>query len=150
MASQTSDQLKAHYECLITERKEIRVLEVEPGLGKAVLVCKLSHISLVADPLPEFESISYCWGPPKAPTSIQIDGRVVAVPQSSATALLRMRLRNRPRILWIDAICINQDSLRERSEQVALMSCIYRSARRNLIYLGEDGGFAERAIQSCH
>jgi len=42
------------------------------------------------------------------------------------------------RRVWIDAICINQDNLDERSQQVSLMTDIYSKARRVIIWLGED------------
>ena len=40
--------------------------------------------------------------------------------------------------IWIDAICIDQSNLIERSEQVALMQHIYAKAAAVLIWLGED------------
>lgn len=39
--------------------------------------------------------------------------------------------------LWIDAICINQYDLDERSSQVANMEHIYRDARLVVVFLGE-------------
>jgi hypothetical protein len=50
--------------------------------------------------------------------------------------LLQVRLADRPRILWADAICINQNNDAERGNQVALMGRIYTQARRTLICLG--------------
>jgi hypothetical protein len=59
-----------------------------------------------------------------------------------------MRLSGRPRTLWIDAICIDQLSVTERNEQVAFMSTVYRGGMRNLVYLGEDDGMAERGVKA--
>jgi hypothetical protein len=39
--------------------------------------------------------------------------------------------------LWIDAICINQDSEEERSQQVQLIGDIYKTAQQVLIWLGK-------------
>jgi len=39
--------------------------------------------------------------------------------------------------LWVDAVCINQDSDIERSHQVSLMSEIYMNARHVIAYTGE-------------
>ncbi|KAK5119659.1 hypothetical protein LTR85_007488 [Meristemomyces frigidus] len=39
--------------------------------------------------------------------------------------------------LWIDAICINQESLQERSAQVQRMADIYRQSQRLIVWLGE-------------
>ncbi|PMD54939.1 uncharacterized protein K444DRAFT_617389 [Hyaloscypha bicolor E] len=43
-----------------------------------------------------------------------------------------------PRTLWIDALCINQEDLKEREEQVGQMRLVYNSARRVLVWLGEE------------
>jgi hypothetical protein len=54
---------------------------------------------------------------------------------------------NKPRILWIDAICINQDDNDERGEQVARMGAIYGQATTVVLWLGEvwpDMGLAWR------
>ncbi|MCJ1232775.1 hypothetical protein MMC14_000729 [Varicellaria rhodocarpa] len=53
-------------------------------------------------------------------------------------AIRRLRLSDVTRTLWIDAICINQDNIQERNEQVQLMRSIYRGAYRVLVYLGEE------------
>ncbi|KAG5769211.1 hypothetical protein H9Q72_003483 [Fusarium xylarioides] len=41
-----------------------------------------------------------------------------------------------PTLLWVDAICINQDDLDERAQQVALMQQIYSRASSVLVWLG--------------
>jgi hypothetical protein len=48
--------------------------------------------------------------------------------------------------MWIDALCINQEDLDERSEQVNFMWDIYRGAEKVVVWLGEDPGFASDAI----
>ncbi|KXT13162.1 hypothetical protein AC579_9381 [Pseudocercospora musae] len=48
----------------------------------------------------------------------------------------------------IDAMCINQRDLDERTIQVTLMGEIFRPSTGNLIYLGEDEDFVEPAFQS--
>jgi hypothetical protein len=45
------------------------------------------------------------------------------------------------RVLWIDAICINQEDSKEKSEQVMLMSEIYRNAGTVQIWLGPENEF---------
>ncbi|KAK0617706.1 heterokaryon incompatibility protein-domain-containing protein [Immersiella caudata] len=42
------------------------------------------------------------------------------------------------RYVWMDAICINQLDLAERSQQVALMGDIYVRSRRTTVWLGKD------------
>jgi hypothetical protein len=40
-------------------------------------------------------------------------------------------------ILWIDAICINQEDITERGHQVQLMGRVCSKATRVLVWLGE-------------
>ncbi|KAB2100480.1 hypothetical protein AG0111_0g11323 [Alternaria gaisen] len=136
------------YEPLNPTSKEIRVLDVAPGVGDAIVECTMRRISLLDDPVPVYETISYCWGPPRAPSTIKLNGDLTSVPASSEAAIRRMRLSDRPRTLWIDAICIDQSSVTERSAQVAFMSAVYRAGMRNLVYLGEDDGMAERGVKT--
>jgi hypothetical protein len=51
--------------------------------------------------------------------------------------LLRLRLRDEPRLLWIDAVCINQTDNVEKTKQATLMRKIYENAVRVLVQLGE-------------
>lgn len=39
---------------------------------------------------------------------------------------------------WNDTVCINQADIQERSNQVAMMSDMYKNARKTLVWLGED------------
>jgi hypothetical protein len=138
--------VRSPYSPLNSDLKEIRVLEVDPGVGNDMVVCKLKHISLLDNPVPYFETISYCWGSPTVRNHVNLNGTPTSVPWSSAAALRRLRFTDKPRVLWIDAICIDQSSQSEKSEQVAFMSTIYSMGKQNLVYLGEDDTrFAERA-----
>jgi len=42
------------------------------------------------------------------------------------------------RVIWVNAICINQSNLREREDQVAKMSTIYDNSVQFFIFLGSD------------
>ncbi|KAH7396120.1 heterokaryon incompatibility protein-domain-containing protein, partial [Pyrenochaeta sp. MPI-SDFR-AT-0127] len=44
------------------------------------------------------------------------------------------------RVLWVDAICINQTDNDERSKQVAIMGEIYNRAIKVFAWLGEANG----------
>ncbi|UZP36922.1 hypothetical protein NXS19_004738 [Fusarium pseudograminearum] len=52
-------------------------------------------------------------------------------------ALLHLRHPRRARVLWIDALCINQDDSNERGQQVQLMRDIYAQATQVIAWLGE-------------
>ena len=50
-------------------------------------------------------------------------------------------------LYWIDAICINQEDLQERSTQVLLMSKIYSQAQCTMAWLGEQDAYTVPAVQ---
>ena len=52
-------------------------------------------------------------------------------------ALQQLRLRDRPKRLWIDAICINQEDNDEKNAQVSLMADVYSKATSVCVWLGE-------------
>ncbi|KXX80637.1 Heterokaryon incompatibility protein 6, OR allele [Madurella mycetomatis] len=107
--------------------EQIRLLTVHAGLSDSPLQCTLAIVPLKPHP-PPYVAISYTWGPPTPTTSITIDGQPMVVRQSCADALRTMRLHRVNIPLWIDAICINQTDLYEKSFQVGLMGTIYSSA----------------------
>jgi hypothetical protein len=55
-----------------------------------------------------------------------------------ATALNHLRYQDKTRVLWVDAICINQSDDVERSTQVLRMSSIYQDCSRVVIWLGPE------------
>jgi len=59
--------------------------------------------------------------------------------------LRRLRRSGQPRILWVDAICINQSDLVEKSHQVSFMGEIYSKTTQCLIWLGEEPSTPEHA-----
>ncbi|GAB1309913.1 Heterokaryon incompatibility protein-domain-containing protein [Madurella fahalii] len=107
--------------------EQIRLLTVRPGLPDLPLQCTLTIAPLKPHP-PPYVAISYTWGPPTPTTNITIDGQPMIVRQSCADALRTMRLHHVGVPVWIDAICINQADLREKSFQVGMMGSIYHSA----------------------
>ncbi len=62
-------------------------------------------------------------------------------------ALLHLRLADRTRVLWVDAICINQQDLVERSHQVTLLRNTFEIAKNVIVWLGEDTGDANEAFE---
>lgn len=133
---------KYPYQALDPLQKEIRVLHLIPGPAREIVRGKLRHISLLSDPRPVFETISYTWmgstGAKYDPCAIELDGTRVWVPFNTAQALRRFRYTEVERVVWIDAVCISQKDVGERNQQVALMGEVYRLGSHNLIYLEDD------------
>jgi hypothetical protein len=136
------------YEPLDRERKEIRLLTLQPGSRNAMLFCTLATAYLDTPTPPRYETISYVCGDQKIKGPINLHGSEVEVPATSEAALRRMRRKDRPRTLWIDAICINEADVDERGHQVGIMYEIYTHNRHNCIYLGPDDGSMLKVIES--
>ncbi|KAH8589519.1 heterokaryon incompatibility protein-domain-containing protein, partial [Bisporella sp. PMI_857] len=97
------------------------------------------HCYLVTHPLRacgKYEALSYVWGDALDRERIWCNETEFLVTRNLHFALQYLRYRNVPRRLWIDAICINQDDISERSQQVAIMHLIYHGARRVAISPG--------------
>jgi len=85
-----------------------------------------------------FEAISYVWGLNITDQVIHIDEKPLAITTSLRDSLYQVRLKDVPRAVWADFICIDQANLQEKSKQVAAMGDIYRTSKRTLICLGSD------------
>ena len=126
----------------------IRILTLSPSPDRsAPLVGTLSEQDLDSGTSDTYEAISYVWGNPSRRAEITCNGLPLRITQSIHDALVRVRLADRPRRLWADQICINQDDLAERSQQVELMNLVYKNAEQVLVWLGGDEEqIAEKAL----
>jgi ankyrin repeat protein len=122
--------------------RQIRILIVQPGEFEDPVHCDLKIVSLDSA---EFEALSYLWGNELADKEITISGGKFKIRDSVLSALLRFRKPLEPRPLWIDAICINQQDISERNQQVSLMTEIYSRASEVLIWFGKDDTLAPAA-----
>lgn len=120
----------------ISNSQGFRVLVLEPGGAGDDLRTSLRSAKL--DDAPAYEAISYTWGDPKDKTALVCNDTKVLVPQNLIHALERLRRPHARRILWADAVCINQQDLDERGQQVSIMRPIFQSAERVLVWLGND------------
>lgn len=124
------------YRPLSDPRSEIRLLALDPASAfEAPLVASLSH-ALLADS-GEFECLSYTWGEIGVAGSLLLSGHEFSIYESVDAALRRLRRDSEVRVLWIDAICINQEDNAEKGVQVPLMRQIYQQASQVCVYLGE-------------
>jgi Heterokaryon incompatibility protein (HET) len=57
---------------------------------------------------------------------------------SLCTALQRLRWSTKCALLWIDAVCKNQNDKNEKSHQVRLMSKLYNRLAQVIVCLGEE------------
>lgn len=128
----------ALYEPLDRGRLEIRLIHVSPADSLSDdLICELQTVSLYDEPF--YEAISYAWGDIQQQQTVVVNSSTHLVSQNLADALVHFRQADRPKILWADQLCINQNDHIERSHQVRLMARIYRQADCVRVWLGRAG-----------
>ena len=146
MTPQSSSFELARYQYSPLPGKDyIRILTLLPGDKNTVPRC---HISAVPFDRVEdtYEALSYCWGDPNDKVDVICNGRRLAVTANLYDALQAVRDAQRPRVLWADAMCINQTDNVEKSHQVRSMDRIYKNARVVPVWLGKDD---EEIAEDC-
>ncbi|KAK7182227.1 hypothetical protein PSPO01_11700 [Paraphaeosphaeria sporulosa] len=89
-----------------------------------------------------YEALSYVWGTAQNPSRAYVSCSnassqgVISIGQNLDVALRHLRYETEPRRLWIDALCIDQTNLNERSSQVSIMDKVYSIATRTVAWLG--------------
>ncbi|KAG4429711.1 hypothetical protein IFR05_014808 [Cadophora sp. M221] len=126
-------------------RDLIRLLKILPGSAPNIVDCELLVVRL--DKAPPYEALSYVWGNPELLDHVICNGQRKSVTINLGIALKHLRLQDETRLIWVDALCINQEDVDERSSQIKLMRDIYTRTWRVVVWLGEDPeGKAEGAI----
>jgi Heterokaryon incompatibility protein (HET) len=120
--------------------ESLRLLKLQPGSETAEDInCEL--IEVPPDNPISYEAVSWTWGAEKWTKSVRINHKDQAfsfdISPNLASAMMALRLPGEVRILWIDAICIDQKNGHEKNQQVPMMSRIYGQASRVCIWLGE-------------
>ncbi|KAH7087852.1 heterokaryon incompatibility protein-domain-containing protein [Paraphoma chrysanthemicola] len=126
--------------------KYIRVVKLLPGTRQDDIGCQLLQVELREEL--KYEALSYVWGDISETTPIQVDDRTLQIGESLRAALLDLRHPEKPRFLWADAICIDQNNIHERAKQVGIMGDIYTQAVRTVVWLGRAFEYVNLAFDS--
>jgi hypothetical protein len=133
---------------------QTRILCLHPGASETQVQCSLIPMSLDGPSggkkdqgwSGEYEALSYTWGKPHPTTTLTCNGVSHSVTDNLYSALHHLRSPDRPRYIWIDALCINQNDIPERNVQVREMIRIYSGAKRVVIWLGGAAADSEWAM----
>ncbi|KAK3059231.1 hypothetical protein LTR09_000797 [Extremus antarcticus] len=131
----------------------LRILILEPADSlNAPVYCTLETVSLRE--ASEYTALSYSWGmnadgDNTRNSSVLIDGHQMPVTLNLYQGLHRLRHASEQRRLWVDAVCINQNDLAERSDQVSRMAEIFAHAAEVAVWLGENTDGGEDMVQSA-
>ena len=138
------------YSSLPPKGDNIRLLRLLPDEDKAApLQCLLHKYSLQESVTRThlYEALSYAWGNPKETLPIRVGRAEFPVTVNLHAALSNLRDRSFERIIWVDAVCIDQSNLEEREQQVQLMAKIYSKAHRVIVWLGKEAADTEGALE---
>ncbi|KAF1975758.1 HET-domain-containing protein, partial [Bimuria novae-zelandiae CBS 107.79] len=116
----------------------IRVCKLFPGTGDEPLQIDPQPCRVDAQTTLNYEAISWVWGSPLNSTTLSYRGQNITIRRNLEDALRAFRHADRPRTLWADALCINQEDLEEKGKQVVVMGTIYSHASSVLIWFGKD------------
>ena len=142
------DEAFRYDQCPFDNSEEIRILTLleHGGRPNDPIECTLNtHIlstTLDSDE-DRYEALSYSWGTGVVDRQIKIcvgssKPYTFGVRSIFFAALKQLRLRDEPRPLWIDAICINQEDHEEKIAQVPKMPQIYNGAHNVCVWLGDE------------
>ncbi|KAF7956099.1 hypothetical protein EAE96_005019 [Botrytis aclada] len=112
----------------------IRLLHLLPGGCTQQPRCFLEHATF--GERPKYNAVSYTWGNEANLQPIVIDDRRFLVTENLYKALLCLQQQSATEwILWVDAICINQEDVAERNRQLNIMPYIYERAKLVVLWL---------------
>lgn len=154
MAESPSPAAESPFNPLDPTRRQIRLLHVQPDPSDLSAV--LETVSLDDDP--KYTALSYTWGTelssgPGIALSKARQGQEAS--RRPITRNLQAVLehlcagQNGPVTLWVDALCINQADVEEKSHQITLMKDVYSGAEKTCVWLGpaaDDSGLAMATI----
>jgi len=132
--------------------RTIRLLTIESDDPRAPLRCKLSETCLDTTTT-TYNALSYCWGENHSPIQINCNSQPFVVTPNLHSALLEYRHRAIQTPLWVDAVCIDQSNVSERTSQVRMMDEIYTEAECVIVWLGDaeaTDGLALEFLKTIH
>lgn len=139
-----------------TEDGDILIFNVVTGETHPLSAVGPSPERLNSEYHPQFEALSYTWGDNDMSEFAQVQleesqaskepFETLGLRPNLAAALRCLRHVDETRILWIDALCINQEDTEERNEQVKRMTSIYTLAHRVVAWLGEESDSSKLAL----
>ena len=141
--------------CPLKNPGDIRVLCLLPGRFESPIEGILATYTLKGATKyyqnREYLALSYVWDQEEPTDSIKIhttghSAGVMHITPNLLAALRQLRISTSVKIVWIDAICIDQANTQEKSRQVSLMADIYRRAEHVCVWLGQGNHDSDNAI----
>lgn len=133
-----SDDRRPYIYAPLQHDDSIRLLTLFPGDMKSPIQISLAEVRSKDNH--SYEALSYTWAREdddfRRLSQIRSDGGRILVTKNCELALRHLRKSDTSRVLWVDAICINQEDDTEKGHQVDIMRDVYSKATEVLIWLG--------------
>ncbi|GKT40226.1 heterokaryon incompatibility protein 6, OR allele [Colletotrichum spaethianum] len=128
-------EIPFNYVPLDPELRQFRLLKLAPPDEHGIIRhLQLETFSL--DDAPSYFCLSYVWGDPERFLEVNCNGQMILVTQNLFHAVQTCFNRHPKSWLWADGVCVNQEDIAERSQQVLLMGNIYQEAAMILAHPG--------------
>ena len=135
------------YKALSSEAN-IRLVTILPGSETEDISISLDEHDFLEESPPLYEAVSYVWGSQASAVIIRVGAaQWTSVTPALACVLRHLRLADKSRVVWVDALAIDQSNNSEKSTQVAMMAQIYHLATRVIAWLGPDSQGSDRAMR---
>lgn len=145
--SDHGEPLEFKYGLLKSAKTGIRLAQILPGTGSRGISIDLVDSFVTGANQISYDALSYTWGDGARTKHIMCNGKRLAVTQTLIEALHRFRDPHKVVTLWIDQICVCQERIKERNQQVKLMGQIFKGARKVIVWLGEDYDDSKSGMQ---
>jgi hypothetical protein len=128
----------------------IRLLRLKPDKDKSGDIhCEIFEYTLENSSGSHlYEALSYVWGESQKKLQIFINSCSFDVTDNLYAALLQLRNHSLERIIWVDAICIDQTNQKEKEHQIGIMAKIYNQANCVVVWLGEAATNSDQALDT--
>lgn len=113
-----------------------RFLRLLPRHQSEYLSVELFHGNLAQRPVLQYEALSYTWGEPLPTKTILCNGLPFELRENAYNFLDQLCRPHSVRVVWMDCICIDQNNIREREQQVGIMHTIYQLPAAVIVWLG--------------
>lgn len=110
-----------------------RLVRILPETQKLIR-CQIMQYPV--EPPPRYIAVSYTWGDPGDTRQIELNGSFVRIGINLHGALEVLRQKDDSVLVWADALCIDQQNMAEKTQQIPMMAHIYSRATSVIIWLG--------------
>lgn len=133
------------YDSLDQTRNQFRLFRIRKSSRYAdPIVGDLEYHDLSQPP--EFHAVSYFCGGPVQDSFVWVNGYQLKVVKNCEVVLQEIRATNIP-LVWIDQICIDQETRDEKAAQILRIAYVYRAAKTVITWLGPHDNASSRLLR---